>query len=181
MTIYDDDGNVVRRGTMYSHRGTIYSQNGVGSGGDLRKRPSSQAPRSNDSHVAFPTIATSIQEAEEPTISQLLRREEVSTSPEPASPRPSFLGVRPGHIRLPGQTHKLSSPTQPTQVTATPAAVPEAQRRYTMPEQDLKKSGPSSDKDTKEDSKTDEDEKEEDLKTDEATVKVENGDANTGS
>jgi hypothetical protein len=50
-----------------------------------------------------------------------------------------------------------------------------------MPEQDLKKSGPSSDKDTKEDSKTDEDEKEEDLKTDEATVKVENGDANTGS
>lgn len=164
MTIYDDNGNVVRRGTMYSQRGTVYSQNGQpGSAVELRKRPSSQAgPKSSDSHVAFPTITTSIQE-EEPTISQLLRREEVTTSPEPASPRPSFLGVRPG-TRNPG-AHKTSNPTP---VTANPPAVPEPERSNTMP--DLKDDSATGNG-TKTNKEEDPKEKDEDQ---DATIKVQN-------
>lgn len=168
-TIYDDNGNIVRRGTIYSQRGTMYSQNGhsgsQASPIQLRKRlPSNNATTPNGStvahpqlpvppaahvhhgtgHVAFPNQGpASIRELDEhegsePTMSALLRRENLTSSPTPISAHQSYLGVRPifgppspsgsSPIRL----HKKSEPTTPT--VTEPAQQPELQRPMSMPD-----------------------------------------------
>lgn len=144
-TIYDENGRVVRRATIYSNRGTMYSQNGNNSSVrdspiQMRKRLASNAsatphPTTNSAHpspphVTFPSTPPLIRESreeEEPTMSTLLRREEMSTSPEPMNTHPSFLG-----IKLPGgrRSFKRSTPTTPT----APPPQPDLSRPMSMPD-----------------------------------------------
>ncbi|PVG00385.1 DUF803-domain-containing protein [Serendipita vermifera] len=142
-TIYDEHGNVVRRGTIYSHYGLSGSQT---SPVELRKRlPSNNAttphPTANTASVAFPSmVPPSIKEGdEEPTMSALLRREDMMASPEPVSPSPSFLAVRPHNPRH--VSHKGSSPSLSPNL---PAQL-DGQRPMSMP--DMK---PSEERDEKE-------------------------------
>ena len=177
-TIYDESGNVVRRGTIYSQRGTMYSQNrfstsqSMASPVQARKRlPSNNATVTtpNGSTIAHPQLASppiahmhshqgpghvgfsdprpaSIQESEEheegsePTMSALLRRENVTASPTPITP--NFLGPRPpfdtsASGSSTARPRKKSEPTTPTIVEPTEQDV---QRPMSMP--DLKEQMP---------------------------------------
>jgi hypothetical protein len=54
---------------------------------------------------------------EEPTMSSLLRRDELQASPEPITPNPSFLGVklrRPGASKEQLRSFKKSGPSTPS-------------------------------------------------------------------
>ncbi|KAG8839624.1 hypothetical protein FRB91_011604 [Serendipita sp. 411] len=140
LTVYDENGHIVRRGTIYSQRGTMYSGSPRNSPVEMRRRlasntsnthviPPTPNATTNNGHVTFPamsppSIKEKKEEEEEPTISALLRREEIMASPEPISPRPSFL-------QLGRRSFKKSAPATPTQQ---PAAEPEMQRPMSMPD-----------------------------------------------
>jgi len=169
-TVYDENGNLVRRGTFYStrdsQRGTIYSATALAGSQnsplEMRKRlPSNNATLTAPNgthhsplpsppvhahtgagagHVTFPTLApASIKETDEtesePTMSALLRRENVVPSPEPISPSPSYLGARLAVSTTPSaestvRQHKKSAPTTPM----TPSVQPDLQRPMSMPD-----------------------------------------------
>jgi len=91
-------------------------------------------------HIGFPNFApASIKESDEnesePTMSALLRRGNIVASPEPISPNPSYLGVRPVVSTTPSadstvRTRKKSAPETPT----TPAVTQDLQRPMSMPD-----------------------------------------------
>ncbi|KAG8818352.1 hypothetical protein FRC17_010869 [Serendipita sp. 399] len=138
LTVYDENGHIVRRGTIYSHRGG--SGSARNSPVEMRRRlasntsnihitPSTPNVTANGGHVTFPAMAPpSIKEKrdeeEEPTMSALLRREDLVSSPEPMS-------SQHGLLRLGQRSFKKSAPTASTQQ---PVAPPETQRPMSLPD-----------------------------------------------
>lgn len=89
----------MRRGTASSNGSPVQEKKAI----PLRSR-SSRPTVAADNAVNFPRI--SVQEPEEPTMSQLLRSE-VMNSPEPLSSNPSLVGHSPARV------YKRSQPTPP--------------------------------------------------------------------